>query len=54
MENIEDNVYKVRLENDKTTLFHGNIWECEKWIRMNGKVDTTYCIVKLKRKETEE
>ena len=45
------NKYRVRLEDDKTPLFQGSIWECEKWISKNGVIGVTYCIVKLKKKE---
>ena len=52
MENtVENNTYRVRLENDKTPLFHGSIWDCEKWIRKHGEVGVTYCIIRLKKKE---
>lgn len=52
MENTVENArYRVRLENDKTPLFHGTIWECERWVSKNGVVGETYCIVRLKRKE---
>ena len=52
MENtIENARYRVRLENDKTPLFHGTIWECERWVSKNGVVGETYSIIRLKKKE---
>ena len=51
MDDLENSIFKVCLENDRTALCHGNIWKCEKWISKNGMVGVTYCIVKLKRKD---
>lgn len=54
MDDLENAMFKVRLEDDKTTLCHGTIWECERWIRQNGELDVPYCIVRLKRKEKKD
>lgn len=48
---LENAVFKVRTEDDKTTLFHGTIWQCEKWVSKNGMMGVTYVIVRLKKKE---
>lgn len=51
---LENAVFKVRTEEDKTTLFHGTIWQCEKWVSKNGMMGVTYVIVRLKKKEKKD
>jgi len=42
---IEDNVYQVYIEHHPGEVLHtGSIWECERWISKNGKMDTPYII----------
>lgn len=48
--NLENAVFRIRIEGDKTPLFHGTIWECERWIRKYGERDVPYCIIRLKKK----
>lgn len=50
---IEDSRYQVFIENHPKEILHtGTIWECEKWISKNGKIDTPYIIDRIKERKT--
>lgn len=45
MADIENAKYQVYVENRPDEILHtGTIWECERWVRKNGVVDTPYII----------
>lgn len=51
MSDTENAIYQVYVENiPKDVLCTGNIWECERWVRKNGMVDTPYIIDRIQEK----
>ena len=53
MSDVENAIYIVYIEyNPKDILHTGNIWECERWVRKNGVVDTPYIIDRIREKSS--